>query len=250
MCVFSAFLLILIYRCHLTIFQLSATSSDIDYVVPEYFENHFIKATDKRRYIPIQRRLSNVADQKLYFPKIFHLCDLDAEISEHKSIKCVFSKTNPPFPVCVYDISRDRYISAALLSSGIWEPYITKVFQIALRLHPDASVIDIGANIGYYSFLAAGSGHKVIAVEPIPENVIRFQKGANLGGVTDKIHLLINAISDGHRNVTFTTNRDNQGGIKVQEGSIGVHEARTITLDDLLYLVSSETVVIKMDIGK
>lgn len=55
-----------------------------------------------------------------------------------------------------------------------YEPLTQKVFSESLR--PDMVVVDVGANIGYYTLLAArkvGSGGMVHAIEPSDEN-LRF----------------------------------------------------------------------------
>jgi FkbM family methyltransferase len=55
---------------------------------------------------------------------------------------------------------------------GVWEPDITA--WIRDRLSPGATVVDVGANIGYFTLLAAaavGPGGKVHAVEPLPSTV-------------------------------------------------------------------------------
>jgi FkbM family methyltransferase len=85
-------------------------------------------------------------------------------------------------PVMTVDLLQ-RY----LYLFGVWEPNITS--WIRRRLRPGQTFIDIGANIGYYSLLAARlvgpSGH-VVAVEASP----RFA-----GAITDA------AASNGYRNI-------------------------------------------------
>jgi FkbM family methyltransferase len=63
--------------------------------------------------------------------------------------------------------AEDEFISGDLARSGIWEPFETKVFgRLCL---PADIVLDLGANIGWYSMLAArrvGAQGRVIAFEP------------------------------------------------------------------------------------
>jgi FkbM family methyltransferase len=52
---------------------------------------------------------------------------------------------------------------------GLWEPSVTRC--VANRLQPGDVFVDVGANIGYYSLLAAhcvGKDGRVVAVEPAP----------------------------------------------------------------------------------
>ncbi|WP_157369535.1 FkbM family methyltransferase [Zavarzinella formosa] len=75
------------------------------------------------------------------------------------------------FPMVSHLNDRDHVISAELTKQGMWEPAQTQALLSLLR--PDMTVLDIGANIGYFSVLfarAAGASGEVIAVEPESEN--------------------------------------------------------------------------------
>lgn len=70
----------------------------------------------------------------------------------------------------VYVNPDDQAITAAAIQAGYFEPLLTKVLLENLRVGD--TVIDIGANIGYYSVLAAkkvGPSGRVIAFEPDPQ---------------------------------------------------------------------------------
>jgi FkbM family methyltransferase len=57
------------------------------------------------------------------------------------------------------------------LRSGSYEPHLTAVFERLCT--PGMTVVDVGANLGYFSVLAArlvGPGGRVIAVEPSSDN--------------------------------------------------------------------------------
>lgn len=66
--------------------------------------------------------------------------------------------------------------------AGEYEPHVTSVFNSILRR--DMHAVDIGANIGYFSMLAAslvGPGGSVIAFEPNPDNakMLEFSRRHN-----------------------------------------------------------------------
>lgn len=64
---------------------------------------------------------------------------------------------------------RKSFIGRALFVTGVWEPEVTEF--ISHRLRPGMTVVDVGADMGYYSLLFAnkvGPTGKVIAFEPIP----------------------------------------------------------------------------------
>tara|TARA_Y100001970_G_C14253719_1_gene873606 strand:+ start:2781 stop:3638 length:858 start_codon:yes stop_codon:yes gene_type:complete len=69
-------------------------------------------------------------------------------------------------------------------------------------------VVDIGANIGAYTILAASKGSKVIAVEPIPSSFEILKKNISLNGFSDTVDVFNIAISDKDENLNFSNNLD------------------------------------------
>ncbi len=67
----------------------------------------------------------------------------------------------------MYVMKGDESVSPHLLRSGFWEAWITT--WIWNNLKPGTAFIDIGANTGYYSFLALYLDAIVHAFEPNPE---------------------------------------------------------------------------------
>lgn len=66
---------------------------------------------------------------------------------------------------------------------GAYEPDVTAVFRRVLR--PGMSVIDIGANIGYFALLSAslvGPTGRVLAIEPNPRNVRMLEASRRANG--------------------------------------------------------------------
>ncbi len=93
------------------------------------------------------------------------------------------------------------------------------------------TVLDLGANVGAFTVLAAKAGAKrVIAVEPHPENRARLAHHVKLNGVDDRIEIVDAAVTDvdGGR-VTMV---GNGGGAHCDE--TGDVEVDTIRLDTLL----------------
>ncbi|ARN76508.1 hypothetical protein BST96_19400 [Oceanicoccus sagamiensis] len=81
---------------------------------------------------------------------------------------------------------RDQHVSKGIAEQGIWESYETQLF--IERLKPGINVIDVGANIGYYSVIAAdqlaGTGF-IAAFEPDPDNYQLLQKNLQHNQFTD-----------------------------------------------------------------
>jgi FkbM family methyltransferase len=65
----------------------------------------------------------------------------------------------------------DPAVSLDVLEQGVWEPHVAR--QLRRFLSPGMTFVDVGANIGYHTFLGAslvGCDGRVIAFEPSSEN--------------------------------------------------------------------------------
>lgn len=75
-------------------------------------------------------------------------------------------------------------ISYYLYNFGEYEPYATNVFLNLIK--PGDTVIDIGANIGYYTVLGAtkvGAKGKVLAIEPEPTNLSYLKRNLSQNNI-------------------------------------------------------------------
>jgi len=66
----------------------------------------------------------------------------------------------------MYVSKTDKSVSPHLVQDGFWESWITK--WVIDNVDEDTFFIDVGANTGYYSFLASHLGATVYAFEPNP----------------------------------------------------------------------------------
>ncbi len=101
--------------------------------------------------------------------------------------------------------------------------------SMALALHllrPNNLFLDVGANIGSYSILAASIGAKCIAFEPVPTTYEHLLENINLNGFRNFIDARNVAIGDkkGRLRMTTgfdTTNRVIQDSENIVEGRGG-----------------------------
>ena len=146
-----------------------------------------------------------------------------AQVSKHdmhsiiqKTFHCVTTSMTPQTPVCVHDVSDDMFISRQILNDGTWEPIIVAQFREMLLSHPDIGVIDLGANIGVYTLIAAESHHDVIAVEPYRPNVERLIYAAHLAGTLRHITVYENGVSDSCGHAELQINPENLGDVRLK----------------------------------
>lgn len=79
----------------------------------------------------------------------------------------------------------DYTVSPHLALDGYWEPWTT--LAVARAVPRGAHVVDVGANHGYFTLLmalAAGSGARVLAVEPNPRLAALIRTTLDLNGMT------------------------------------------------------------------
>jgi FkbM family methyltransferase len=141
----------------------------------------------------------------------------------------------------------------AAIYGRITHPWITKIFREVIQ--PGYTVIDGGANVGFYSVLAASlmRGHgRVVSFEPDPRNIPLLQANAVLNYLTDIIHLEPKALSNVEDELDFWVCPENSlfGSLVELKGSQDTHlKVPGTTLD--LYQRSAgigNIDVIKLDI--
>lgn len=115
--------------------------------------------------------------------------------------------------------AQDRFVSQRLRAEGIWEPFETSLLLRLLR--PGDVFVDVGANIGYFSVLAAsvvGAQGAVFAFEPDPDNYRLLRANAELNGLEHCITAVEAALSDTAGEGQLYLSADNLGDHQVYAG--------------------------------
>ncbi|HLG89112.1 MAG TPA: FkbM family methyltransferase [Alphaproteobacteria bacterium] len=113
----------------------------------------------------------------------------------------------------------DRYISPQIAATGSWEPFETELVQRFLR--PGDCFVDIGANIGWYTIIAAarvGSRGQVYAFEPAAENFELAAQNVALNGLSN-VRLERAAVSDQPGSATLFLSTENLGDHRLYESA-------------------------------
>jgi FkbM family methyltransferase len=110
----------------------------------------------------------------------------------------------------MYVDTRDTYITPRLLLSGEWEPAET---QLILRLvRPGMTFVDVGANFGYFTVLAAagvGEEGRVYAFEPEARNLEILDRNLQVNCYSGRVKIFPNAVLDAPKKVQLHRNRRN-----------------------------------------
>jgi len=167
----------------------------------------------------------------------------------HFLVKHLIGEDIIPVDVCGQKMYADAFFRLTLLSTGTYERLMTNLFTKLVT--EGMIVVDIGANVGYYTLLAAkavGNNGKVFCFEPEPSNyalLLKNIKENNHGNVvpvkkavtntTGSVKLFISKEPGSH---SITSDNPHQRAISVD----------STTLDDFFAGKEYPVHVIKMDI--
>jgi FkbM family methyltransferase len=132
----------------------------------------------------------------------------------------------------------DVSVSKTIIDGFVYEPHLRKVFEDTCR--PGMTVVDVGANVGYFSLIASdlvGSDGRVIAIEPNSENC-RLVLLSMLANKSENIELLPVAL-DRKQGWSYFTNHIGSNGGLIEDESVQLSDGRgfvvpTFRLDDVV----------------
>jgi FkbM family methyltransferase len=155
------------------------------------------------------------------------------------------------FGEAVVVLNPDDPVVSGALHFGVYEKAETKFFQTACR--SGMTFLDVGANIGYYTALAAravGPTGKVIAMEPDPESFKYLEQTIAANG-TENVQAFPVAASDASATLPLYISADNRGDNRLYAPgeSRPQVEVEAVATDDLLAENKIDTVdFIKIDV--
>lgn len=91
--------------------------------------------------------------------------------------------------------SSDRGFACHVMLDGFWEMWLTQF--LARRVKPGMTVVDVGANFGYFTLLLGdlvGEAGHVVAVEPNPDVAPLLQESVLLNGHRTRTHVVPHAL--------------------------------------------------------
>ena len=148
---------------------------------------------------------------------------------------------------CRFHISTHDITILPRLLSDDYEKAEIRLFRRLLR--PGMRVVDLGANIGVYTVIAAscvGPRGRVFAFEPAPENVAFLRRNLEANGIAN-VQVVSKAVGDSPQTVKLYLAAHSVGTHSVSKVGPQSIDVEVIRVDDAI--PSNETIdVIKMDI--
>ena len=132
----------------------------------------------------------------------------------------------------------DHAIGRVILETGNYEPHVSRVFTDTLR--PGMKVLDLGANIGFFSLLAAslvGPSGRVYSFEPSPKNV-RVLCASQAANGFNHIQVIQAAASDKQELLRYFASSSNGnvgavGGVRPEE-ILNAETVLALRVDDVI----------------
>lgn len=156
-------------------------------------------------------------------------------IVEHV-LRALFGDTVEAEGHLLYVEPHDRAVGARLRRRGIWATAETELCKRELR--PGMRVLDVGANVGYFTLLFArlvGPGGQVYAFEPEPRNFELLQRNIARNGYTN-ITAVPKAVSRRSGSQRLYKSADNLGDHRLAHGTAGREwvDVSVVALDEFL----------------
>lgn len=149
------------------------------------------------------------------------------------------------------ELDRSDPVASGAVSLGVYERYETDLFRSKIKL--GMTIIDIGANLGYYTAIASynvGERGRVISLEPEPNFFKLLSRNISRNNLKN-VELFEMAIADKNGEMELFLSNENKGHnslIYSEELKTSVL-VKTITLDEFLSSKKITNVdIIKMDI--
>jgi len=205
----------------------------------------------KKVLLSFLKRVSKILSGKglAKIPGVMTLYYFIYKIAKPKNVVLINVLGNKMYVNC-----KDLGVTSDLLVKGYYEEHETKIFKELVKA--GMNIIDIGANIGYYTLIAAklvGESGRVYAFEPDLTNYELLVKNIKINGYAN-VFPFQKAVSNKNGKAKFFIAEDSFGNHSFSKSNISEKakftEVRTIALDDFFENTIKDTKIdfIKMDI--
>lgn len=133
----------------------------------------------------IERHLSGKLEERRFREAVDRSVGLEVvesfpDFSPYKCVPTARLHRDLSSVICVKDPKVDKFVSGGIIKTGCWEKHIVVDAMRSVDNYPSAVFLDIGANIGMYTVMVAQMKRRVVAVDPIRDNLadkLKCQEG-------------------------------------------------------------------------
>ena len=173
---------------------------------------------------------------------------------EMRTVRGLFGGTE--MRMCLHGLREDRGISTDIALRGEWEPRTVRFLRRALRPFLNRTLdvvglVDVGANIGFFSLLVAGAEFPVFAFEPVPRHASPLQQSVDLNAYHTHVRLYRNAVGAAHGAAVHLAQNGSAHNMGNYQIAAAGEPAFMVTLDRVLPFLlppDCEIVVLKVDV--
>ncbi len=128
-----------------------------------------------------------------------------------------------------FSLNSSNYIDRYILKHGYFDPLLEK----ALSSPSSADAfLDVGANFGYFSLLAARNGYRVLAIEPSPRELAKLYHNLTLNpDLISHVQIFPFALGDKSTQLAFKLADESNAGQNHVVGDSSTTDGETITIN-------------------
>lgn len=165
------------------------------------------------------------------------------------------------FQMCVYPDARrvDYWISQQIKVNGFWERELVQEMLSVLTQHKSRRpvLVDIGANIGFYTLAAAAAGFHVYAFEPVPRNAEMLRASLERNRFAHRVTLHAFALGQQPATLSMGVSAGNQGGVRhlkdqsnysASRGGVGGVRLASLSLNSVFPRALAHPLYLKADV--
>lgn len=156
----------------------------------------------------------------------------------------------------VFSIDPRSHLLQRFLRDGFYEPKVTQFFLT--NIQPQADVLDVGANIGFFTIAGAKrlTTGRILAAEPTGATFNRLTENVTRNGVTDRVILFHGMIgsSKGQGQIHFVPGMEEYSSMKapehfaVRDKEISTESVSMERVDDLVERYNLRPALLKVDV--
>lgn len=143
---------------------------------------------------------------------------------------------------------KQDFISKEIEKNGCFDPYVYLFLLNFVQKNPDATVLDVGANIGSYTLPLAKHAKKVLAFEPVPETFKLLKYNIEQNNLQNVTAYNVGLLDQAKTDKIYCNTKGNIGASSLYSGGVAI-DIRLEVGDNFLKAGGCDSIdMIKIDV--